>query len=278
MAMTRVGNVNLYCEEWGSGEPLLLIMGMGANTTDWEPQIQAIRKEYRLIAFDNRGSGRSDQVDEPVAMERLADDAAALLDSFGVERSHIFGMSMGGMIAQELALRHPQRLLTLILGATMCGGLNAVHPPMKRIMKWIGTRDLPPKEAAEAGLPFLYSPEFINDMKDDLIRSSLRTVHLHAPKNTIHHQLTAISRFDSYHRLPSIQAPTLVMTGSEDLIVPAENSRILANRIPQAELVEFGGMGHGFLRESSLQVNETLLAFLRRYHGTASETSLPHLC
>ena len=278
MAMTHVGNVNLYCEEWGSGEPLLLIMGMGANTTDWEPQIQALRKEHRLIAFDNRGSGRSDRPDEPVTMEQLADDAVALLDSFGVERSHIFGMSMGGMIAQELALRHPQRLLTLILGATMCGGPNAVHPPMKRIMKWIGTRDLPPREAAEAGLPFLYSPRFINDMKEELINSSLRTAHLRAPKDTIHHQLTAITRFDSYHRLPSIQTPTLVMTGSEDLIVPTENSRILASRMPQAKLVEFSGMGHGFLRESSSQVNETLLAFLRRHHGTTSETSLPRLC
>ena len=96
MAMARVGDVNLYCEEWGSGEPLLLIMGMGANTTDWEPQIQALCKEHRLIAFDNRGSGRSDRPDEPVTMERLADDAVALLDCFGVERSHIFGMSMGG--------------------------------------------------------------------------------------------------------------------------------------------------------------------------------------
>ena len=278
MAMTHVGNVNLYCEEWGSGEPLLLIMGMGANTTDWEPQVQSLRKEHRLIAFDNRGSGRSDRPDEPVTMEQLADDAVALLDSFGVERSHIFGMSMGGMIAQELALRHPQRLLTLILGATMCGGPNAVHPPMKRIMKWIGTRDLPPREAAEAGLPFLYSPRFINDMKEELINSSLRTAHLRAPKDTIHHQLTAITRFDSYHRLPSIQTPTLVMTGSEDLIVPTENSRILASRIPQAKLVEFSGMGHGFLRESSSQVNETLLAFLRRHHGTTSETSLPRLC
>ena len=278
MAMTRVGNVNLYCEEWGSGEPLLLIMGMGANATDWEPQIQTLRKEHRLIAFDNRGSGRSDRPDEPVTMERLADDAVALLDSFGVERCHIFGMSMGGMIAQELALRHPQRLLTLILGATMCGGLNAVHPPMKRIMKWIGTRDLPPREAAEAGLPFLYSQKFIDDMKEELINSSLRTAHLRAPKDTIHHQLTAITRFDSYHRLPSIQAPTLVMTGSEDLLVPAENSRMLANRIPQAEFVEFSGMGHGFLRESSAEVNEILLAFLRRHHGTESETSLPRLC
>ena len=278
MATVRVGNVNLYCEEWGSGEPLLLIMGMGANTTDWEPQIQALCKEHRLIAFDNRGSGRSDRPDEPVTMERLADDAVALLDSFGVERSHVFGMSMGGMIAQELALRHPQRLLTLILGATMCGGLNAVHPPMKRIMEWIGTRDLPPREAAEAGLPFLYSQRFIDDMKEDLINSSLRTAHLRAPKDTVHHQLRAITRFDSYHRLPSIQAPTLVMTGSEDLLVPAENSRILANRIPQAEFVEFGGMGHGFLRESSPQVNETLLAFLRGHHGTASETSPPRLC
>ena len=278
MAMVRVGDVNLYCEEWGSGEPLLLIMGMGANTTDWEPQIQALCKEHRLIAFDNRGSGRSDRPDEPVTMERLADDAVALLDSFGVERSHVFGMSMGGMIAQELALRHPQRLLTLILGATMCGGLNAVHPPMKRIMKWIGTRDLPPREAAEAGLPFLYSQKFIDDMKEDLINSSLRTAHLRAPKDTIHHQLTAITRFDSYDRLPSIQAPTLVMTGSADLLVPAENSRILANRIPQAEFVEFGGMGHGFLRESSSRVNETLLTFLRGHHGTASETSPPRLC
>ena len=278
MAMARVGDVNLYCEEWGSGEPLLLIMGMGANTTDWEPQIQALCKEHRLIAFDNRGSGRSDRPDEPVTMERLADDAVALLDSFGVERSHVFGMSMGGMIAQELALRHPQRLLTLILGATMCGGLNAVHPPMKRIMKWIGTRDLPPREAAEAGLPFLYSQKFIDDMKEDLINSSLRTAHLRAPKDTIHHQLTAITRFDSYDRLPNIQAPTLVMTGSADLLVPAENSRILANRIPQAEFVEFGGMGHGFLRESSSRVNETLLVFLRGHHGTASETSPPRLC
>ena len=265
MPKANINGVNLYYEEWGHGEPLLLIMGMGANTTDWEPLIPDLSQGQKLIAFDNRVSGRSDKPGGPLTMELFADDAVALLDTLGIEKAHIFGVSMGGMIAQELALRYPERLLTLILGATMCGGSHAIPPPMDRILEWINTGNLPPAKAATDCLPFLYSQKFIDQKKSYLIKSSLRTSHLRIPKHDIYRQLKAITHFDSYDRLPQIQVPTLVLTGNADLIVPAENSRILTNQIPEAELIVFEGIGHGFLVEVSAKVNSAVIDFLRRH-------------
>ncbi len=270
MATTKVNDIELYYEVHGSGEPLLLIMGLGANATGWEMQIPDFSRELRVIAFDNRGSGRSDKPKEPYTIPQMADDAAGLLEALGIFSTHVYGMSMGGMIAQEMALRHPQRLRTLVLGSTMAGGPKAVMAGPQLIQQWASTAILPLEQAVETGLTFLYSDEFIARNKERLVKRALELAHLMPPIDALQRQFMAITQFDSYGRLHQIQAPTLIITGTEDKIVPAENSRILAERIPGARLVELEGAGHGFLAEKAEEANAAVMDFLRRHRTGAS--------
>ena len=267
MATTTVNDVEMYFEVHGSGEPLLLIMGLGANATGWEMQIPDFSREFQVIAFDNRGSGRSGKPKEPYSIPQMADDAAALLDALGTFSAHVYGMSMGGMIAQEMALRHPQRLRALVLGGTMAGGPNAVIAGPQLIQQWASTAILPLEQAVEAGLTFLYSDEFIAGNKERLVKRALELAHLMPPIDALQRQFMAVAQFNTFGRLHSIQAPTLIITGTEDKIVPAENSRILAERIPGARLVELEGAGHGFLAEKAAEANAAVMDFLRQ-HGS----------
>ena len=263
MATVRVNGIEIYYEEHGAGEPLLLIMGLGANTTGWDHQIPDFSQHYRVIAFDNRGAGRSDKPREPYTIPQMADDAASLLDALGVQWSHVYGMSMGGMIAQELTLRHPQRVRTLVLGGTMAGGPRAVIAGPQLIQQWVSTAGLPLEKAVEAGLVFLYSDEFIAENREFLVQRNLASSHLMAPLDSLQRQFMAVVRFNTYERLSDIRAPTLVITGTQDRIVPADNSRILAERIPGARLVELEGAGHGFPVEKRHEANAAVLEFLR---------------
>jgi pimeloyl-ACP methyl ester carboxylesterase len=134
MPTTKANGIELYYEVHGEGPPLLLIMGLGANATAWYRQIPVLSERYRVIAFDNRGAGRSEKPLEPYSIPQMADDAAALMDTLGISTSHVFGMSLGGMIAQEYALRHPERVQALVLGGTtpaaprQCGPARRLSP------------------------------------------------------------------------------------------------------------------------------------------------------
>jgi pimeloyl-ACP methyl ester carboxylesterase len=242
-------------------------MGLGANATSWVMQIPDFSREYRVIAFDNRGSGRTDKPKSPYTMPQMADDAVGLLDHLGIESAHVFGMSMGGMIAQELALRYPNRVRTLVLGGTMTGGPNAVVASQQLIRQWVSTATLPLGQAVENGLQFLYSEEFIARNKERLVKRALELAHLQPPIDALRRQVMAVVKFNAYDRLAEIKTPTLIISSSEDQIVPPENSRILAERIQGAELVELDGAGHGFLAEKAEEANAAVLSFLRR-HGT----------
>src|SRR2546422_8912476 len=156
MATTKINGIEIYYEVDGSGEPLLLIMGLGANATGWYAQIPALSKEYQVITFDNRGAGRSEKPNEPYTMPQMAEDAIGVLDTLGIGAAHVFGMSLGGMIAQELILRHPERVKTLILGGTMCGGAKATFAGPQLVQQFVALAGLPPEQAAEKGLSLLY--------------------------------------------------------------------------------------------------------------------------
>ena len=274
MTTAKINDIEMYYEVHGptvlpedQADSLLLIMGLGANTTSWEMQIPAFSREYRTVAFDNRGSGRSDKPQSPYTIPQMADDAAALLDHLGISSAHVFGMSMGGMIAQEMALRHPQRVGVLVLGGTMAGGPNAVMAGPQLIQQWASTALLPLEQAIENGLRFLYSEEFIARNHERLVRRALDLAYLQPPLDAVQRQVMAVLQFNTFQRLADVTSPTLVISGTADQIVPPENSRILAERIPGAQLIELEGAGHGFLAEKAEETNSTVLAFLRRQGG-----------
>jgi len=263
----KVNDIQLYYEVRGEGEPLVLIMGLGANTRGWDMQVPAFSREFQVVAFDNRGSGRSDKPASSYSMRLFADDTAGLMDALGIASAHVYGQSMGGLIAQELALSYPQRVRTLVLGSTSCGGQRAVGALPEHLTLMASLNTLSPEEAAEKGLPLMYSAEFIARKRQELIARALAEAELRPPPDAFARQVQAAVRHEAYDRLPQIRCPTLVISGSDDKIVPAENSRILAEQIPGAELVLLPKAGHGYLVECADESNAIVLDFLRRHRS-----------
>jgi len=267
MPTVKVGDINTYYETHGEGEALVLIMGYGCHIGWWFRQIPVFSQECRVIAFDNRGTGRSDKPDIPYTMEMMAGDVVGLLDAIGIGAAHVYGVSMGGMIAQEFALRYPERVTSLILGCTMCGGSHAIMPDaeaMTQLFNFERMKQLTPEEQTRELLPFLSSQEFI-DNNPDIIEQFVTAVVEHVtPLHGYQRQGEAIAGHDTYDRLPRIKAPTLVIAGDADRLIPVENSRLLASRIANAELVILENTGHGFM-ETAGEANNKVLDFLRRH-------------
>ena len=271
MPTTKVSDINIYYEIHGEGEPLLLIMGYGGNSRWWEPQMPGLSQEYRVIAFDNRGTGQSDKPDISYTMEMMAGDIAGLLDGIGINAAHVYGVSMGGMIAQEFALCYPDKVISLILGCTLCGGAHTIMPDqeaMTVLFDMERMQRLTPEEAARETLPFLCSQEFIDNnpkLIDELVAGMLEYV---TPLHVYQRQAEAIMGHNTYDRLPQIKIPTLVISGTADRLIPVENSNVLASAIEGAELVLLDGAGHGFFIETLDAANKAILDFLGRHRGS----------
>lgn len=267
MPTVKVGDINIYYETHGEGEALVLIMGYGGHSGWWAPQISVFSQEYRVVAFDNRGAGRSDKPDIPYTMQMMAGDIAGLLEAIGIDAAHVYGVSMGGMIAQEFALRYPDRVTSLILGCTTCGGTHSIMPDAEAVtflFDMEGREQVTPEERARQMLPFLCSQEFI-DNNPDIIEQFVTTVAEYVtPIHGYTRQGEAIMGHDTHDRLPNIKAPTLVIAGDTDRLVPVENSRLLASRIAGAELVILKDTGHGFM-ETAEEAGNKVLDSLRRH-------------
>ena len=267
MPTTKANGIEIYYETHGEGPPLLLIMGLGANATAWWRQIPAFAERHRVIAFDNRGAGRSEKPAGPYNIPQLADDAAALMDVLGIGSSHVFGMSLGGMIAQEYALRHPHRVQALVLGGTTPGGAKAVTAGAEVVTHFATVATLPVEQAIERGMSLLYSDAFIATNREWLLPRALELAHLMPPPHALQAQLIAAMTHNTYDRLGKIGAPTLVLSGTADKIVPHPNAALLSEGIPGARLVAFEGAGHGFLVERAEDVNRSVLGFLADHAG-----------
>ncbi|HSU91473.1 MAG TPA: alpha/beta hydrolase, partial [Sporolactobacillaceae bacterium] len=170
MPKLQVGDVNLNYDLHGKGEPLLMIMGLGASSAAWDPElVEDLARTFRVITFDNRGTGQSDKPDAPYSIEMFADDAAGLLKKLEVPRAHIFGVSMGGMIAQEFALRHPNQTATLTLGCTTAGGTHSVPPPPESLKILTAPREgVSPEEVIRRGWPLGYTAKYIAENRGKL--------------------------------------------------------------------------------------------------------------
>ena len=261
MATVRANGIEIYYELHGAGEPAVLIMGLGANITAWDAQLEPLSHKYQLIAFDNRGAGRSEKPAEAYSIHQLADDTVALMDELGIQSAHVFGMSMGGMIAQEMYHRHRARVRSLILAGTMAGGPMATFPDTNAFQPFFGNGAASMTEAVAEGLKHFYSEKFLAKNKDWLLKRALRNMSLMAPPHALQKQVMAVIGFNAHGLLSKIRVPALVMGATNDQIVPFPNQQLLARRIPEARFVPFEGAGHGFLTERAVAVNRAVLDF-----------------
>jgi 3-oxoadipate enol-lactonase len=250
---------NIYWDEQGTGPPLLLIMGLGYPSAMWQRTRPALSASYRTIALDNRGAGRSDVPPGPYSIALMASDAAAVLDAAGVLRAHVFGVSMGGMIAQEFALQYPERVQSLILGCTAPGGPNAKRAEPAAIEMLKARTWMSREQAAEAAIPFIYDTATPRHLIDEDIAQ--RHPWPTSPAGYFA-QLQAILAWESFGRLPQITAPTLVIHGKADRLVPPANAELIAAHIPGAQLVLLENASHLFSTDQPEAAQEAIFEFL----------------
>jgi 3-oxoadipate enol-lactonase len=259
MPVIDAGEVHLDYERSGSGPPLLMIMGMSGTALSWsEPFLQLLREDFEVIVYDHRGVGASSRLDGPVTIRELAGDATALLAALELDSAHVLGISMGGMVAQELALAHPRRIRTLTLGCTYCGGPGSVLGGGRALRRVADARAAGDREGAlRASWEMNVSPAFAGDesqWRAYVARAMRRAVAV----PVIEAQGRAIAGHDTSARLGSLAAPTLVVHGTLDELLPVANANVIAGLIPGARLEIFDGVGHLFFLERPERTAELL--------------------
>ena len=248
MPYAHVNRIRLHYDSQGHGQPLLLIMGLGSPAANWDrPFVEAMTQTHQVITYDNRGTGQSDKPDEDYSIALFASDASGLLDALHIPRAHVFGISMGGMIAQELAIHYPQRLASLTLGCTTPGGKHAVPAPPESMQALKGRVGQTPEEAGRAAWKLAYSADYIREHCDELEAHLQQSLTHVTPRFAYERHIQATMTLRVFRQLNDITAPTLVATGRDDILIPSANSEILAREIPNAELRIFENAGHGFV-------------------------------
>jgi pimeloyl-ACP methyl ester carboxylesterase len=258
-----VAGSELHYERRGGGAPLLLIQGMGANATHWgEPFLSALERDFELILYDHRGIGRSAPLQgTDVTVAGLAADALGLLDALGVAAAHVLGISMGGMVAQEVALAAPERVLTLTLGATTCGGTQSrttAPEVVQRLTTVALSRD---KELMlRTGFELVVSRGHASDAGHF---AQFRTAAQQFPASmaVLFAQKGAADGHDAYARLRGLRVPTLVIHGTADQLLAATNGDLVASLIPGARLELLEGVGHLFFWEQPQRSAELVRGF-----------------
>jgi len=249
MPKAKVNDIEMYYEVHGEGTPLVLIQGYGGSSADWITEIiQGFEDEFKVIIFDNRGTGQSDKPDVEYSIKMMADDVACLMESIGIKRAHVLGLSMGGMIAQEMAISHPERVQSLVLCSTSCSVKNMIGASEEfwDVIESNARGDLS-KMSPELILS-AYSPDYLQANKERILKNMAASKHPTPPVGFIR-QAQATLKYDSNDRLPDIMAPSLVLMGELDIIAPPENSRVITERIPHAKLKIFENTAHMFLYE-----------------------------
>jgi 3-oxoadipate enol-lactonase len=252
----------LHWERTGSGAPVLLIMGLGLSGGAWWRTVPVLAQRLEVLTYDNRGVGRSRALFHSYTTEAMADDAVSVLDAAGTERAHVYGISLGGMVAQQLALRHPDRVQSLVLGATHAGGPRAQLAD-RDVFAFLQERmTLQPEDAARGSVPFNYSERCRAKHPERIAEDIAQRLAHPFPEQAYRAQMWAAMLHNCHGRLHRIQVPTLVVHGSEDRMIPVENGRELAERIPGAQLLELKEIGHLYPTEAP-DVDETIAAFLQ---------------
>lgn len=256
--------IQMYYEIHGQGDPLVLIMGLRRNAEWWYNQLPTLSQHFQVLVFDNRGAGRSDKPEMPYTIGLFAEDTQGLMRSLGLSKAHILGVSMGGYIAQELAIRYPRMVRGLILGCTGPGGSRAVRMSPERLAKFTAIQGLTPEQILRKDMDIYFSDSFIETQEEKITRFITISFLHYQPAEAFQRQFEACLAHDTVDRLQAIGHPTLILSGDDDPLVPPENSRILKELIPQAELVFFPKGRHCFFLEEGELFNQKVVEFLRQ--------------
>jgi 3-oxoadipate enol-lactonase len=250
MPLARTGQIELSYDRAGDGPPLLLIMGMSGTKHHWgDAVLEDLRKDFEVIVYDHRDCGDSTKTGQPFTIADLAGDAAGMLDALELESAHVMGISMGGMIAQELVLARPEKVRALTLGCTYCGGEGsklASDETMRRLAQGMASGDR--ERAIRAAWEANVSPSFAAN--EDIYATFLaRGMRYGVALPVILEQMRAITEHDTSKRLPDIRTPTLVIHGTVDQMLPVENGHMIADLIPGSRLEILAGIGHMYFLE-----------------------------
>ena len=260
-----VPGARLHVERTGTGEPLLWVTGFAVGADVFGPVLPLFAPHFDCVTYDNRAAGRSSVPLLPTSMPELAADAVRVLDALGIDAAHVHGVSMGGMVAQELALRFPDRVRSLVLQGSSPGGPLSAATPLRGAAA-LGVQRLPVAQETRrrAAVAAIFSPAYVAAHPDQVTghlqrlgadRAGVRGALLHLWASTWH---------DTVARLPSLLAPTLVLHGALDALTPVANARLLARLLPHAELAVVEGAGHLPLLEQPEAMRDLVLAWLDR--------------
>ena len=275
MPFAKVSDISIYYETYGSkaNSSLVLVMGMGATKLEWEiERVKRLARKHYVIIFDNRGSGQSDMPDAPYSMALFAADTVGLMDALDIDKAHIFGVSMGGMIAQHIALDYPERVLSLITGCATAGGKHVVPSSREATRALLKAKSNDRAKDIRDRWSIMYTPAFVEaerELLENLLQ--LKLAYPEQPRYAFERQFGAIlNTHNTFERLPELQMPVLVQTGLDDIVVPPGNAHLLAEQIPQAKLIEYPNAGHFYFLETGFKAVDDVLAFLDEVDGQKS--------
>jgi pimeloyl-ACP methyl ester carboxylesterase len=271
MPKVKVNDIQIYYEVKGKGLPLVMINGLGGNLEAWNPRlVEELSKHFKLVLFDNRGVGRTDVSKGEYSMRLFADDTAGLMNALGIPKAHVLGLSMGGMIAQELAIDYPEKVSKLVLCSTCSqprisqeiskANETILSQPMEELTELVLSfpfaKDYPVDFVRENPMVvFVLTAEFVKE-NPDLAKRQLQQGALHPiSQEGFRHQYNAVLTLNTRARLQHIKSPTLVLHGRKDRVIPPENGSILAAAIPNAKLVCFEKSAHGLVEEIEKTTN-----------------------
>jgi pimeloyl-ACP methyl ester carboxylesterase len=253
--------VELHWESDGSGVPILLIAGLALGAASWWRTVPVLATHFRVLTYDHRGVGLSESKTQTHSTTEMARDAVAVLDAAGVESAHVYGFSLGGMVAQQLALRAPGRVRSLVIGATHPGGRRATIPSPEVLSFFSRRPNLPQEEAAWASVPFNYGARCRREHVDRIAQDIARRLSSPFAAAAYRAQLMAGLTHDCGSRLREIAVPTLVVHGREDRMIPVQNAEALADGIHGARLRILDEAGHLYTTDEP-EIDAEIGAFL----------------
>ena len=264
MPKIKLKDFDIFYESHGAGEPLILIPGFASGAWNWFKQTEELAKDFRVITFDPRGVAHSKISDEAkVSIQAIADDVSSLLEELNIGRANLLGASFGGFVAQEFALKYPEKLDKLILACTGFGGKNHVAPAPAVLAAFASAQNLNSTEQIRRFMIPAFTPEFVAEQAGEVERVCRLRENNFVPETIYLQQLISATNFDAESRVSNIKVETLVLSGDADLVVPLQNSVNLANAIPNARLQIVEGGSHLFFIEKAKEFNRLVSNFLK---------------